>query len=171
MVFNRVIALFNNPNRKRAMIRTETDYRRSLERLEEGNKYLELQRQQFRDLGLTQEETERAMGPTLSFHEQIKEEIELYEKMKRGDLGTLTSLTGVGYWLIGLRIAKAWTQKELAEALGVSEAQVSRDETNEYHGITLERAQRILEMMGLRFRLEVDLPIQTDSSHVTGQVT
>jgi DNA-binding XRE family transcriptional regulator len=145
------------------MIRTETEYRRSLERLEEGAKYLELQREQFKDLGLTKEETERAMGPTLSFHEGLKEELELYEKMKRGDLGTLTSLTGVGYWLIGLRIAKGWTQKELAEALGVSEAQVSRDETNEYHGITLERAQRILETMGLQFRLEVEMPIQMEA--------
>jgi DNA-binding Xre family transcriptional regulator len=145
------------------MIRTETDYRRSLERLEEGAKYLELQRKQFKELGLKRDEIERAMGPTLSFHEQIKEELELYERMRRGDLGTLTSLTGIGYWLIGLRIAKGWTQKELAEALGVSEAQVSRDETNEYHGITLERAQRILETMGLQFRLEVEMPIQIEA--------
>jgi DNA-binding Xre family transcriptional regulator len=130
------------------MIRTETDYRRSLERLEEGAKYLEMQ----------------AMGPTLSFHEQVREEVELYERMKRGDLGTLTSLTGIGYWLIGLRIAKGWTQKDLAEALGVSEAQVSRDETNEYHGITVERAQRILEVMGLQFRLEVETPVLTGTA-------
>jgi DNA-binding XRE family transcriptional regulator len=133
------------------MIRAEADYRRSLERLEEGTNYLELQREQFKDLGLTKEETERAMGPTLSFHEGLKEEIELYEKMKRGDVETLTSLTSVGYWLIGLRIAKGWTQKELAEALGVSEAQVSRDETNEYHGISLERAQHIIETIGLKY--------------------
>jgi DNA-binding XRE family transcriptional regulator len=146
------------------MIRTDTEYRRSLERLEEGAKYLELQRKQFKDLGLTKEETERAMGPTLSFHEGLKEEIELYERMKRGDLGTLTSLTGVGYWLIGLRIAKGWTQKELAEALGVSEAQVSRDETNEYYGITLERAQRILETMGLQFRMEAEVPVHVHRS-------
>jgi Helix-turn-helix len=152
------------------MIRTETEYRRSLERLEEGSKYLELQRKQFKDLGLNKEETERAMGPTLSFHEQLKEEIELYERMKRGDLGTLTSLTGVGYWLIGLRIAKGWTQKELAEALGVSEAQVSRDETNEYHGITLERAQRSLETMGLQFRLEPEVLVQSSPRQIETRV-
>jgi DNA-binding Xre family transcriptional regulator len=107
---------------------------------------------------------ERAMGTTLSFHEQSKEEIELYERMKRGDLGTLTSLTGIGYWLIGLRIAKGWTQKDLAEASGVSETQVSRDESNEYHGITVERAQRILETMGLQFRLEVETPVQVGAA-------
>jgi hypothetical protein len=30
----------------------------------------------------------------------------------------------------------------------VSEAQVSRDERNEYHGVTVDRAQRILEALG-----------------------
>jgi DNA-binding XRE family transcriptional regulator len=114
------------------MIQTDTDYRRALERLGEGAKYLELQRKQFKSLGLKGEELERVMSPTLSFHEQIKEEVELYERMKRGDLGTLNSLTSIGYWLIGLRIAKGWAQKELAESLGVSEVQVSRAETNAY---------------------------------------
>ena len=67
--------------------------------------------------------------------------------MRRGELGTLTSLTSIGRWLIGVRIAKGLSQKELAELLGVSEAQVSRDERNEYHGITVERAQHILQTM------------------------
>jgi len=34
--------------------------------------------------------------------------------------------------------------------LGVSEAQVSKDERNEYHGITVEKAQRILEALGIK---------------------
>ncbi len=139
------------------MIRTDAEYRRTLERLEESTKYIKLQRKQFEQLALKGEELGRVMGPVLSFHEQLKEELELYERMKRGDLGTLNSLTSIGYWLIGLRIAKGWSQKELAEALGVSEAQVSRDETNDYHGITVDRAQRILEVMGLQFRMEVEV--------------
>ena len=142
------------------MIRTESEYRRALERLAEGAKYLELQREQFKTLGLKGEDLERVMGPTLSFHEQLKEEIDLYEKMKRGDLGTLNNLSHIGTWLIGLRLAKGWTQKDLAEALGVSEAQVSRDETNDYHGITVARVQRILEVMGLQFRLELGPSLQ-----------
>ena len=50
--------------------------------------------------------------------------------------------------LIALRIYKGLTQRQLAERLGVSEAAVSRDECNEYHGITLERAQRVLDALG-----------------------
>ena len=48
----------------------------------------------------------------------------------------------------------------MAEKLGVSEAQVSRDERNEYHGITVDRAQRVLDAMNetLRSRVE-DKPL------------
>jgi hypothetical protein len=41
----------------------------------------------------------------------------------------------------------------------VSVQQVSRDENNEYQGISTERAQRILDAMGVRFHLEVEEPI------------
>jgi hypothetical protein len=33
------------------------------------------------------------------------------------------------------------------ERLGVNEAQVSKDESNEYHGISVERAQRIIDAL------------------------
>jgi transcriptional regulator with XRE-family HTH domain len=42
------------------------------------------------------------------------------------------------------------SQKELADRLGVKESQVSRDERNECHGITLERAQRVIDALGVR---------------------
>ena len=38
---------------------------------------------------------------------------------------------------------------ELASRLDVNESQVSRDERNEYRGITLDRAQKILDVMGV----------------------
>lgn len=141
------------------MIRTEAEYRRALERLDTDKGYLAELRKSLEATGLSEEEVTRAMQPALSFHAQLKEEVETYERMKRGDLETLHSLTSVGRWLIGVRIARGWSQRELAERLGVSEAQVSRDETNEYHGVTMERAQRILEAVGLHFRMEVEEPI------------
>lgn len=42
--------------------------------------------------------------------------------------------------------------------------QVSRDENDEYRGITTERAQRILEAVGVRFRAEVEEPILGEES-------
>jgi transcriptional regulator with XRE-family HTH domain len=61
----------------------------------------------------------------------------------------LTNLHGLGVLLVSLRIAKGMSQRELASLLGVHDSQVSRDERNEYHGITVERATMILEAMGV----------------------
>lgn len=141
------------------MIRSEKEYERAVNRLEEEQKVIERQRAQFKKLGYTGEELERLMQPLISFHSQLNEEVEAYEGMKRGNLGTLYKFNNIGRWLIGIRIALGMTQKEFAEKLGVSEAQVSRDETNEYHGITIDKAQRILETFNIRFKAEIDEPI------------
>lgn len=144
------------------MIRTETEYQRTLKRLDDDRVYLKELKKSLGSEGLSSEEADRAMQPALSFHAQLKEEVETFERMKRGDLDTLYNLSGIGRWLIGVRIAKGWSQKQLAGHLGVSEAQVSRDESNEYHNVTVERAQRILEVMDLSFRMEVEEPIIGD---------
>ncbi len=141
------------------MIRTESEYRKALEQLKQDKDYLQTHRKHLESIGISGEQLERAIQPALSFHEQLKEEVETYEQMRRGELGTLTSLTNIGRWLIGVRIAKGLSQKELAERLDVSEAQVSRDERNDYHGVTVERAQYILQTMGVMFRLEVEVAL------------
>jgi hypothetical protein len=41
----------------------------------------------------------------------------------------------------------------------VHESQISRDERNEYHGITVERASRILDAMNVRLRSLFEQPI------------
>ena len=56
-----------------------------------------------------------------------------------------------------LRIAKGISQRELASRLGVHESQVSRDERNEYHGITLDRANRILEALRVTLHTTVEM--------------
>lgn len=141
------------------MIRTEKEYLNAVNRLDEERKIMEQQRAHFKELVHTDEELERLMQPLHSFHNQLKEEVEAYEGMKRGNLGTLCDLTNIGRWLIGVRIYLGKSQKEFAEVLGVSEAQVSRDENNEYHGITVEKANRILETFNVRFKAEIDEPI------------
>jgi len=130
------------------MIRNEQEYRLALRRLAEDDQFAEAQRQAFVEAGLMPDEVERALEPTMAFHAQLREEIEWYERVQRRAFEVLHNLAGLGRLLIALRIANGLTQNELAERLGVSEAQVSRDERNEYHGITLERAQRILDALG-----------------------
>ncbi|MEP0006272.1 MAG: helix-turn-helix transcriptional regulator [Balneola sp.] len=141
------------------MIRTDAEYNKSIERLKEERAVMDAQRKHFIELGHEGEELDRLMGPSISFHEQLKEEVETYERMKRGDLGVLKDFNNIGRWLIGLRIALGLSQKELAKRLDVSPAQVSRDETNDYHGITIERVQYILEKLGARFIAEIEEPI------------
>ena len=82
-----------------------------------------------------------------SFHLQLVEEVESYERLKRGEFEEIQNLRGIGRLLIGLRIAQGLSQRELAERLGVNESQVSRDERNEYHGVTIERAARVLDAL------------------------
>lgn len=141
------------------MIRSEQEYRKALERLEQDLVVLKEQKAQLEKLGLQGEELARALQPIQSFHEQLREEVEMYEHMKRGDLGVLRHLTSIGRWLIGVRIAKGLTQQQLAERLGVAPSQVSRDETNDYHGISVDRAQRILEALGVRFEAHFTEPV------------
>jgi transcriptional regulator with XRE-family HTH domain len=69
-----------------------------------------------------------------------------------------TRLTSIGRLLIALRIAQGLTQRELAERLGISESLVTRDERNEYHGITVERAQRILDALSETVTARVEEP-------------
>ena len=144
------------------MIATEHEYHRALLDLDRDADAMAAQRAHLRELGIEGEALERAMQPMESFRQQLEEEVHVYERMKRGELDVLHSLTSIGRWLIGIRIARGMTQRQLAERLGVAESQVSRDERNEYYGITVERAQRILEALGTRFRMEIEEPISTD---------
>jgi len=54
--------------------------------------------------------------------------------------------------MVGARIAMGLTQRQLAERLNIHESQVSRDERNEYHGVSVERAQRVLDAMKIKLR-------------------
>jgi hypothetical protein len=129
------------------VIRSEKEYREAVERLRQDEEVLALQKEKLEGLGLSEEEVRRALEPMLSFRAQLEEEVEWYERVRRRDFGVIRDLSAVGTLLIALRIANGLSQRELAEKLGVSEAQVSRDERNEYHGITVERVQRVLDAM------------------------
>jgi hypothetical protein len=137
------------------MIRSDAEYREAVKRAKEDQEYAAQQRAALGGQGLTPEQVERAMEPLLSFQAQLDEEIAWYERACRGDFEQLSRLTSLGRLLIALRIAKGFNQRQLAEQLGVSEAQVSRDERNEYHGITLGRAQRIVDALGATLTIGV----------------
>jgi DNA-directed RNA polymerase specialized sigma subunit len=139
------------------MIRNEAEYREAVERLQEERQNLDQHRVVLEKLGLTPDELKRLMDPLTSFHLQLQEEVDSYERLMRGEIDELRNLQGLGQLLISLRIAKGMSQQQLAERLGVSPSQVSRDERNEYHGVTVERAARVMAALGARISLHVEL--------------
>jgi DNA-binding transcriptional regulator YiaG len=138
------------------MIRTNSEYVDALRRLTQDREVVAQQREQLLAAGLTDEQVSRALQPAIAFHEQLKEEVETYERMKRGDFRAIEDLGHIGRILIGLRIAADVSQADLARRLGVSVSMVSRDERNEYQGITVERAQRIVEALKGRLKVQVE---------------
>jgi predicted transcriptional regulator len=139
------------------MIRNETEYREAVNRLQEEKANIARHKAELEQLDLSQEEVKRLVDPLLSFHLQLQEEVESYERLKRGEIAELTNLRGLGHTLIGLRIARGMSQQDLADRLGTHASQVSRDERNEYHGITIERAAKILETLGARIVLKCEI--------------
>jgi DNA-directed RNA polymerase specialized sigma subunit len=137
------------------MIRNESEYQEAIERLRAEMGRFKDQESALRTRGLSKQEIKRVLDPVRSFHEQLQEEVASYERLKRGDFDELHNFAGVGRLLVALRIAKGVTQRDLAERLRVHESQVSRDERNEYHGVTLERANRVLDALGVDVRTEV----------------
>lgn len=143
------------------MIRNESEYQEAVRRLLEEEERFADHESRLREMGLKPEELKRALDPLRSFHLQLVEEVESYERLKRGDVGEITNLHGLGRTLVALRIALGLTQRELAERLGVHESQVSRDERNEYHGITVQRASRILDALGVHLMSQFEEPLPT----------
>ena len=113
------------------------------------------------------------MAPLESFHQQLIEEVASYERLKRGQFKEFENLQAVGQFLIGLRIARGMTQRELARNLNVDESMVSRDERNEYHGVTVERAKKVLDALGVRLvtRVEVEPIRALPSSDIAGRIS
>lgn len=140
------------------MIKTEAEYRLTKQRIDEGRAAAIKQREQLMAQGLSAEQIERVMEPMLTFQLQYAEEVAWYERVKAGDLSPIRNLNHIGLTLIALRIARGMTQKALAERLGVSESVISRDERNDYHGISVERAQRILDALEGQATLVVTPP-------------
>lgn len=139
------------------MIRNETEYQEASARLADERNRLAEHRTRLKETGLSDEEVKRVIDPMESFHLQLKEEVESYERLKRGEFDDLDNLRGLGHLLISLRIAQGMSQRELARRLDVHESQVSRDERNEYFGITLERAIKILDALNVRLHSKVEI--------------
>jgi len=130
------------------MIRTDAEYEQARAKLLEEKKRLSAHEAAMKDAGLDPAQLKRTMDPLRSFAMQLEEQVEAYDRMRRGRFEPIRNLAGLGQLLIAARIFARMSQRELAQRLGVHESQVSRDERNEYRTVTVDRANRILEAIG-----------------------
>ncbi len=86
--------------------------------------------------------------------DDLREEVAEYDQLRAGKTTTIQaeSLAGLADALIKVRIARRWTQADLARELGVSEQQVQRDESNRYSGAALSRLCEIAEALDVEVR-------------------
>src|SRR5262252_8472505 len=106
-----------------SMIRNEVEYQEASARLADERQRLAEHRARLKEAGLSREEIKRVIDPMESFHLQLREEVESYERLKRQEFDELDNLRGLGQLLIALRIAQGISQRELAKRLGVHESQ------------------------------------------------
>ncbi len=73
--------------------------------------------------------------------DDLRVELAEYDELRSGAMTTFESptLSGLADALIKARIARGWTQADLADALGVAEQQVQRYEASRYAGASLAR--------------------------------
>lgn len=134
------------------MIRSDTELEDTRAKLrEQESRVGEYSRELEKD-GLANADIERALDPVRTFADQLRDQIRAYECIRRGELPSIDSLDGLGRALVAARIAAGVTQRELAARLGVHESQVSRDEKNDYQGVTVERASKVLVAIGVSFK-------------------
>lgn len=86
--------------------------------------------------------------------ERLIEEIRSYESLRSCvafPQQTLDS-SDLGMLPIYARIARGWSQKRLADLLGVKEQQIQRYESERYVGISLARYERVLEILSVELQ-------------------
>lgn len=82
---------------------------------------------------------------------KFQSEIDEYENLRSGKLTTvqMTSFDEIPRILIKSRIAKNWTQADLAAKIGVQEQQIQLYESAEYAGASFRRIQLLLDALGI----------------------
>jgi ribosome-binding protein aMBF1 (putative translation factor) len=140
------------------MITNEVQYRATrthLSRFEEAIANLEGQTAAVRE----QKRRSLELGALRSQAADLKAELAEYELLRSGKLTRFeaSSLADLAEALVKARIAKGWTQRQLADALGVAEQQIQRYEGTGYAAASLARLCDVAEALGTEVREVVSL--------------
>ena len=102
--------------------------------------------------------------------EILTEQVQEYDALKSGVSSNLcvASLSELPLVLIRARIAKGWSQKDLADALELKEQQVQRYEAEDYESASFHRLMEVSDVLGLKISETVRMAA-TDKSLVRSQ--
>lgn len=135
------------------MMKTDKEYELAKKQLSKLTELYETQLKDLKSKGLSEKDAKSSLSSSWTYAMQCKEEVELYEKLKKGDLPPMEHFSSMGKYFVAARIARGMTQRELAEKLGVNESAVSRDERNEYHGMSVQKMDKLLHALNLKLRV------------------
>lgn len=90
----------------------------------------------------------------------LRRQLRRYERLKDGKVKShkVTALTALPDALIEARIARNWTQKDLASRLGCAVQQVQRYENERYSKTSFHRIAQISDMLGVKLTADIRLP-------------
>ncbi|MCA1702262.1 MAG: helix-turn-helix domain-containing protein [Actinobacteria bacterium] len=91
--------------------------------------------------------------------DDLRVELEEYELLRSGTVSTFegSSLADLATLLVKARIARGWTQRRLAEALGIAEQQVQRYESTDYRSASLARICDVAAALGVAITEKAEL--------------
>ncbi|MDP9441305.1 MAG: helix-turn-helix domain-containing protein, partial [Actinomycetota bacterium] len=83
--------------------------------------------------------------------DDLRAELDEYERLRSGAVSTFeaSSLADLATLLIKVRIARGWSQRQLADLLGVAEQQVQRYEATGYRSASLARICDVAAALGV----------------------
>lgn len=83
--------------------------------------------------------------------ESLAAELDEYTRLRSGELSTFTATTvlGIAELLVKARVARGWTQAQLADALGVAVQQIQRYESTGYSAASLARVHDVAAALGV----------------------
>jgi HTH-type transcriptional regulator/antitoxin HigA len=83
--------------------------------------------------------------------DDLRTEIQEYELLRSGGVSSFAanSLEDLAVLLVKARIARGWTQRQLADALGIAEQQVQRYESTGYRAASLARICDVAAALGV----------------------
>ena len=114
--------------------------------------------------GLPREVIDGVRRSLTSERTELQEMLEAYHEAKKGNIESLKSRAenDLGDFLVVARIAKGWSQKDLAKNLGLPEQSIQRYEADRYRGISLANYLRFARVLSIRLSADLLAPFARD---------